>query len=177
MENEFGEVINVDEISPQAEFDVVPPGTYKVLISKAEIKDTKEAGGKYLKLEHEVLDGDYAGRKIFNNINFRNSNEKTVKIGKAMLSQLSKACGITGELQFAAQFQNIPIEVIVDCKRDDTYGNQNIIKKYVYQDDSGGTPKSVTVSNTGAVKKAEPSKATAQGVVHSSTAPWAKKPE
>ena len=76
------------------EFQPIPAGRYTAAIIKSETKSTKDGKGSYLKLEIDILDGQYKGRKIFENLNLENANETTVKIAQVTLANICRAVGV-----------------------------------------------------------------------------------
>lgn len=81
-------------VEPATDFDVYPPGKYSVLIEAAEVKPTKTGTGHILKLTMQILDGEYKGRKLFDNINLQNPSAQCVEIGMRTLSALGRALSI-----------------------------------------------------------------------------------
>lgn len=79
---------------PRQGFEPLKPGTYPVEVELAEIKTTRAGNGKYLKVILVVIGEQYAGRKLFANINIVNPNEDCVRIGRQELAELARACGI-----------------------------------------------------------------------------------
>lgn len=67
----------------------LPKGRYPVRIVAAEYVENERKTGFILKLEHDILDGNYKGRKIFDNYNLQHSNEQTQRIAQ---SQYAKLC-------------------------------------------------------------------------------------
>ncbi len=80
---------------PQEErkFAPLPDGYYLMHAVKSDIKATRN-DGEYINFEFHVLDGDYANRRLWTNINIKNKNEEAVKIGLRMLQQLCVAAGL-----------------------------------------------------------------------------------
>ncbi len=73
-------------------FENLPPGKYQMQIVNSEMKDTS-TGGQMLKLELDVLDGPATGRKLWDNLNLVNNNEKAVEIAQRTLSSICRAVG------------------------------------------------------------------------------------
>lgn len=59
---------------------IIPEGDYDVVAIKVEDKRTNDQTGRYLAVMFQVVDGDYAGAKLFNNYNYVNKSEIAVKI-------------------------------------------------------------------------------------------------
>lgn len=97
---------------PSAQFDPIPTGEYKAVIVASESKQTKAKDGEYLELEHQIIEGDHAGRKLFSRLNLQNRSPKAVEIARADLAQIRIA---TGQLapQDSVQLHNIPMLIRV----------------------------------------------------------------
>lgn len=85
-------VFNTSEVE-EDEANLLPEGWYTAQIVKSEIKDTK-SGGKYISLHFKIVEGDYAKRMVFANLNIVNANETTVKIAMQHLKKIATALGI-----------------------------------------------------------------------------------
>jgi len=85
---------NADTVEPSSGFEVIPIGDYKAVVTASEMKDTKKGNGKYLQLTYDILEGKYKGRKLFDRLNLKNSNQKTVEIAQRDLSALCRAVGV-----------------------------------------------------------------------------------
>lgn len=72
-------------------FGLLPAGRYNVEISAAEFTATSSQTGYVLKLQHTVLDGEFAGRTLFENFNIQNSNQQAQQIGQRDYAALCKA--------------------------------------------------------------------------------------
>lgn len=85
-------VFNTSEVETE-ESNLLPEGWYTAQIVKSEIKDTK-TGGKYVSLHFKIVEGDYAKRMVFANLNIVNANETTVKIAMQHLKKICEALGM-----------------------------------------------------------------------------------
>jgi hypothetical protein len=99
-------------VAPAAALDPIPAGWYDVHITDSEAKPTGAGTGFYLELEMEVLNGPYAGRKVFDRLNLHNPNPVAVEIAYKTLSAI---CHATGVIQVAdsAQLHNRPMQAKV----------------------------------------------------------------
>ena len=85
----------VDSVSPQNDFEVIPPCKPVCLIDSVEIKKTKAGTGHYVKVALSIVeDGPHKGRKLWDQINIDNPEPKCVEIGLRTLAALGKAVGI-----------------------------------------------------------------------------------
>jgi len=120
---------------PQDErsFEPMPAGDYNVQIIESEVVPTK-TGGEMLKLTLEVLDGQYANRKIWDNLNIRNANATAQGIAHRTLADICAACGI-GPIQDSddLHFKPIVATLKIEPERtvgDKTYDARNGVKRY-----------------------------------------------
>lgn len=131
-------------------FTPLPAGDYLMQIVEAELMDTKDGMGKYLKLVMEVIHGEHSGRKHFENLNLVNNNEKTVEIAQRAFSGICRAVGVlnardTREIEFKPFVASISVDVDGRDRHlkptDADYASRrlrNNIKKYTSANDGGG---------------------------------------
>jgi len=126
-----GGKVQLDEIKA-ATTEPVPEGTYVVRIIDSEHKDNSKGTGSYLKLTFAIAEGEYEGRRIWENLNLVNPNEKAVEIAFRTLKSIADACGISGELEDSEDLHGIDLvaEVVIS-PGSGGYGPSNSIKKYV----------------------------------------------
>lgn len=107
---ELPEVFNASE-AEDAGFSVIPAGWYVASIVKSQLKDTRNNDGKMISLQFKIIEGEYAKRIVFANLNIINKNDTAVRIAK---SDLKKIC------------EAIDMETVIDT--DDLLGNELQIK-------------------------------------------------
>ena len=92
--------------------EVIPAGEYKAAIISSDAKKTKSGDGEYHEFEHQIIEGEYAGKTIFARLNLQNKNPKAVEIARSDLAQIRIA---TGKLnpRDGQDFHNIPILIRV----------------------------------------------------------------
>lgn len=100
------------EDKPQTRAEAIPTGEYKAVIVDSETKKTKSGDGEYLELQHQIVGGDFAGRRVFSRLNLVNRNQKAVEIARADLAQIRNA---TGKLnpQDSIELHNITVLIRV----------------------------------------------------------------
>jgi len=74
-------------------FDLLPPGEYHVVIDGAEIRQTR-GGDNSLSLSYRVMDGQYANRKAFDNLNLWHHNQQCQQIAMSQLKSIRKSVGL-----------------------------------------------------------------------------------
>ena len=122
-------------------FEPIPAGNYEAQIIDSDVRVTSAGTGEYIALQWEVLSDEYAGRRIFQNLNIVNPNEKAVQIAKSSLKQICKAIGIEA-FQDTQELHGSPVRIVLGIRPPkDGYDAQNIVKKVIPLDsDSGDNP-------------------------------------
>ncbi len=92
---QLGTTFDATQVQPNQPFEVIPPGKYVVQIVASEMKSTKNGDGQYLWLEMDIIDGEYATRKLWDRLNIVNQNAQAVEIAQRALSAI---CHATGQL-------------------------------------------------------------------------------
>lgn len=77
-------------------FKDLPPGLYSVRITGEESKLTKSGTGEYLQLTFEIIDGPYAGNRIFDRLNLRNPSDRAMEIARKTLVSICEAVSVIG---------------------------------------------------------------------------------
>ena len=122
---------DASQVAPQDSFSLLPAGSYIAQIEESEIKATKAGTGQMLKLKWRVVDGQYANRVLFQQINIVNQNPKAEEIGQRQLSSLCHAVGVL-KLNDTAQLHAKPVKIKVKIRVDDTgkYDDQNEVTSF-----------------------------------------------
>jgi hypothetical protein len=102
-------------VAPEAPRAPIPAGVYLAHIIESDVVAT-QAGGQMLKLTHEVLDGQFKGRRVWSQINIRNSSAEAERIGQAQLSALCHAINHLAQLTDSAVLHMKPLKVRVTIK-------------------------------------------------------------
>jgi hypothetical protein len=124
----FGHTFDASQVEPNTGFDVLPPGKYLAQIVSSEMRPTKDGMGQYLFLEIDILEGQYAGRKLFDRINLVNANHTAVEIA---LRTLSSLCRAVGKLQVKNSEQLHLLPFIADVRvlpPKGAYGESNAVR-------------------------------------------------
>lgn len=124
----FAQTFDASNVDPNAGFELYPAGKYLVQIIASEMRPTKDGRGQYLFLELDMLDGPFAGRKLFDRLNLVNDNPDAVDIAKRTLSSI---CRATGQMQVKDSEQLHLIPLIADVRvrpPKGQYGESNSIR-------------------------------------------------
>lgn len=121
---------NANDVDPAESREPVPAGWYKVVISASEEKPTKAQTGSYLNLEMQIIDGDHAGRNVYDLLNLNNPNQTAVEIAQRTLSSICRAVGVMTPRQ-SEDLHDKPMmaKVAVQPARDG-YDARNNVKEY-----------------------------------------------
>jgi len=112
-------------------FSPVPRGIYKLKAIEAEEFDTRAGDGTYIRVVFEVVDGDYARRKIFQNFNINNPSEQAQDIGRGQVYAWRMACN-RPTAEDSDQLLEIPFMGAVDVEEGKGgYGPQNRIRRFL----------------------------------------------
>jgi uncharacterized protein DUF669 len=110
--------------------DPLPTGWYNVGIDESNMNPTQDGLGTYLKLRFTVLDGQYQGRKVWEQLNLKNSNPQTVEIAQKQLSAICHAVGVLKPGK-SEELHNIPLKVRIGQKKaENGYDAGNRIMAY-----------------------------------------------
>lgn len=123
----FAQTFDANSVEP-SNFDVFPAGKYLAQIVSSEMRPTKDGRGQYLFLELDILEGQFAGRKLFDRLNLVNDNPDTVDIATRTLSSI---CRATGQMQVKDSEQLHLIPLIADVRvrpPKGQYGESNSIR-------------------------------------------------
>lgn len=133
------ELGNFEDIQADS-FEPVPAGFYCLRAVDMELKDTK-TGGKMLKVQFDITEGQYEGRKVFENFNIVNSNPQAVEIALKSIKQWMQAAGMdtsagTLKLSDIAKLEGVKVWAKVGIEKDKTgeYDDDNTIKRFLTAD-------------------------------------------
>ena len=77
----LGTTFDATTVEPNKPLEPLPPGQYRGSVN-SEMRPTKDGRGQHLWVEIDILDGPYAGRKLFDRLNLINTNPTTVEIAQ-----------------------------------------------------------------------------------------------
>ena len=133
--------------------NAIPDGTEAVcLATNATDHETKDSGGAYLKLEVEVVEGPFKGRKVWPMFNLRNSNPEAVRIAKVQLAQLCLAIGCPRP-NSNSELLNKPFRVTFGKPGEFNGEEQSRVKKYGPVGGSAGVTSGLTPQGTATTNK------------------------
>lgn len=119
---------DASQVAP-ASFDVLPAGEYEVVIVASTMETTADGTGQFLKIELQVLSGEYQNRKLWDRLNLVNKSEKAVQIARGSLSAICRAVGVLTPRD-SSELHNKPMRIKVKVEKSEDYGEQNRITAY-----------------------------------------------
>jgi len=78
-------------------FEPLPQGKYNAMVIESAVKDSK-AGGQYVELVCQILDGKHINRKIWHRLNIVNDNSVAENIGRKDLAVLMINLGLPPQM-------------------------------------------------------------------------------
>lgn len=178
----FAQTFDANSVEP-SNFDVFPAGKYLAQIVSSEMRPTKDGRGQYLFLELDILEGQFAGRKLFDRLNLVNDNPDTVDIATRTLSSI---CRATGQMQVKDSEQLHLIPLIADVRvrpPKGQYGESNSIRYLPRNAAAAPTPATRTPAGYAAPASAPATTATPQPARPAAPAapaagglPWQRQP-
>lgn len=132
-------------VAPAVEQKPLPTAVYDVVITSTEDKLVKDGDGKaFWLIEMQVINGEYAQRKIYDRLNYKNPNEDARRMAQASMSALCHVTGIMYIRQSSQELHNRPFKVsVAKVKRqDDPTKETNEIRGYldIYGFEPGKNP-------------------------------------
>ncbi len=112
----------------------LPAGEYSAVLVASEKKATKDDGGSYLKMDFQIVRGEFQNQHIFQNLNLwlaltDDKKRTAVQIAKGQLSELCRAVGV-GTPKDSTELHGIELMIRINAKENGEYGMQNNITKY-----------------------------------------------
>jgi hypothetical protein len=134
----LGQTFDANEL-PQGtggNFEPLPEGNYNATITQAELKDTNDKTGQYIKMRLDITGPSHQGRVIFSNLNIKNASAKAEEIGRQQLGDIMRAVGlakVTDTDQLIGGNVNVKLTIRAartDEKTGKTYDASNEVKGY-----------------------------------------------
>jgi len=137
------------EVEPSTSYEPLPADWYKCVITDTEKKPTKAMTGSYLQLTIEVIEGQHAGRKVFDRLNLDNPNSVAVQIAQSSLSSICRSINVN-DPKDSIELRDKPLMVKLAVKpADGQYGASNDIKEYAATGGATASPAPAAAAATG----------------------------
>jgi len=118
-------------VPAQQEFDLLPPGKYVAQVIDSDVSRNSKDTGDVLKLTFEIIDGEYANRRLWARLNITHDNPDAERIGRSQLSALCQAVGLV-KLSDSLELHDKPVLVTVKVRKDKSgqYPDQNDVSGF-----------------------------------------------
>lgn len=132
---------NATSVAPQQPQSILPAGMYHCMAVESDVTPTKSGTGMVARFTLQVIDGQFAGRKLFARINIQNQHPEAERIGQSQLSALCHAVGVLNVTD-TAQLHNKPFRAKVKIRKDATgqYEDQNEVSGFEAVSGGPGSP-------------------------------------
>lgn len=131
----------------------IPDGTEAVCLATAATDhETKNGEGAYLKLEIEVVEGPFKGRKVWPMFLLQHANPETVRIAKVGLAQLCLSIGCPRP-NSNSELLNKPFRATFGKPSDFNGEEQSRVKKYGPVGGSAGVTSGLSPQGAAATNK------------------------
>lgn len=77
-----------------SEFEVIPAGDYRVIMTESERKPTKDGKSHLLNCKFQILDGPMKNRTFFDRFNLWNASEKATLIAQQQFKKVCEAVNV-----------------------------------------------------------------------------------
>ncbi|CCD94631.1 hypothetical protein BRAO375_3660025 [Bradyrhizobium sp. ORS 375] len=131
---------------------IIPRDRYLLNIIEGEVKQNSKRTGDLFEYKAEVVEGEFAGVKVFGNINVTHTNPTAQKIGQAQLAALAEATGIgkanlsdTDQLLFQPFYADLDVETYKDRNQNDK--ERMVVKKFIHAGNANEPPPSKAAAN------------------------------
>ena len=114
------------------DFNVLPAGDYTVMITASNVLPIKSGKGRQIALEMDIIEGQYKGRKLFENLCTEHESEQVQAIARGKFASLRKALGVREDASDTTQLHNIRVVANVRVKdsKKSPGEKENEIKSY-----------------------------------------------
>ena len=143
------------DVEEKQQIDTLPEGWYDAMIENVEVRTTKSGTGAYFAVTYNIVGNNYANRKVWGNVTYKNPNATAETIGRKQLSKMSAAGGLTSLPSDTDELIGLTMSIKVGVTpATEQYAARNEVKDW--KSSGGGSP----------LPKAQETK--------SNAAPWAK---
>lgn len=150
-------------------FDPLPTGNYVAQIIESELAQTKAGTGLLLKLTWVILEGEFADRRVWQNLNVKNQSQQAQDIGQSQLREICEALDV-GTFRNADVLHFRPATIYVGRQKNDPERNEvKGVKRY------GGAQAAAPARSVAPSRAAAPAPAAAAAAPRAAgggSAPW-----
>jgi hypothetical protein len=121
-----------------SEFEALPAGEYRAVISDSERKKTKDGESELLQVKLQIIDGPFKNRTVIDRFNLWNKNPEATKIAQQQFKKVCEAVNIPKPPDSSALHMK-PLTIKLAVKEYNG-NNQNEVKGYKPATTSAAAP-------------------------------------
>ncbi|MDH3382057.1 MAG: DUF669 domain-containing protein [Flavobacteriaceae bacterium] len=119
-------MIKLDYAAQPYDFEVLPDDIYKVEITEIKYTSTK----KGINLTYTIMDGNYKGRKLFDNANIFHEKSEVRAIGHRKIDGIAYALNIQGQIESTLILMKKPFKIKVKHRINQDDEKINTVSRY-----------------------------------------------
>jgi len=121
--------LGLKDVKADAGFEVIPAGEYPAIVTKSEMKPTKDGTGQRLNLTLQILSGQYQNRIVFDGLNVKNKSAQAEQIGLSQLKALCVAVNVP-DPKSSEELHGKPFSLKVKIGKDQNGNPRNEVAGY-----------------------------------------------
>ena len=123
---------HLEQYAPLENFRLLPPGEYRVQITRSELKETRN-GGPVLSLTYEIREGAFQGRRVWDYLRLWHANPVTAEIAMRRLKSIATASGCPNPNYIAdsSELHGREMRIKVSIRRDECGNEYQSIRAYL----------------------------------------------
>jgi hypothetical protein len=121
--------LGLKDVKADAGFEVIPAGEYPAIVTKSEMKPTKDGTGQRLNLTLQILSGQYQNRIVFDGLNVKNKSAQAEQIGRSQLKALCVAVNVL-DPKTSEELHGKPFTLKVKIGKDQNLNPRNEVAGY-----------------------------------------------
>jgi hypothetical protein len=121
--------LGLKDVKADVGFEVIPAGEYPAIVTKSEMKPTKDGTGQRLNLTLQILSGQYQNRIVFDGLNVKNKSAQAEQIGRSQLKALCVAVNVL-DPKTSEELHGKPFTLKVKIGKDQNGNPRNEVAGY-----------------------------------------------
>ena len=123
---------HLEQYAPLENFRLLPPGEYRVQITRSELKETRN-GGPVLSFTYEIREGAFQGRRVWDYLRLWHANPVTAEIAMRRLKSIATAGGCPNPNYIAdsSELHGREMRIKVSIRRDECGNEYQSIRAYL----------------------------------------------
>lgn len=136
------EGFNPAEVEPTGVTEVLPAGDYPVILVETDLSQ-KESGAVQFEFCVQVTEGQFQNRRVYDSQNYTKKDGSPNAIGRGQVSQICRCVGVMNPRD-TSDLHHKRLIAKVGIRKDDEWGNKNIVKGFKPYESAQPQPVSYT---------------------------------